>query len=113
MERIQILSQMPLYYLSPGTVLICIGVCLILFGVISIILFKKKKKIDIVNIISPVVVSILCGLLMSLFFTEPTSKYEYKVIVDDTISVNEFISEYEIISYDGQIFTVREKEQER
>lgn len=38
------------------------------------------------------------------------SRYEYKVIIDDNVSVNEFIEKYEIIDQEGKIYTVIEKE---
>lgn len=33
---------------------------------------------------------------------------EYKVIVDDTVNMNEFMSKYEILDRDGEIYIVRE-----
>jgi hypothetical protein len=35
---------------------------------------------------------------------------QYKVIIDDSVSINEFIEKYEIIDQDGKIYIVREKE---
>lgn len=35
---------------------------------------------------------------------------QYKVTIDDSVSMNEFIEKYEIIDQDGKIYTVREKE---
>jgi hypothetical protein len=42
---------------------------------------------------------------------EPT-EYEtrYKVVIDDSVSMNEFLEKYEIIDQDGKIYTVREKD---
>jgi hypothetical protein len=34
----------------------------------------------------------------------------YEVIVDDTVSMNEFYEKYKIISQEGKIYTVEEKE---
>lgn len=33
---------------------------------------------------------------------------EYKVIVDDTVNMNEFMSKYEVLDRDGEIYIVRE-----
>ena len=33
---------------------------------------------------------------------------EYKVIVDDTVNMNEFMEKYEILDRDGEIYIVRE-----
>lgn len=40
----------------------------------------------------------------------PTGKYEYQVIIDDNVSLNEFIEKYEIINIDGKLYTIKEKE---
>lgn len=36
---------------------------------------------------------------------------EYKVIISDEVSMNEFNKKYEIINQEGRIFTVREREE--
>ena len=33
----------------------------------------------------------------------------YKVIVSDTVSINEFYERYEVLEQDGKIFTIKEK----
>ena len=35
---------------------------------------------------------------------------EYKVIIDETISARDFLDKYEVISKEGEIFTIREIE---
>ena len=49
--------------------------------------------------------SIICGCLI------PEDKYEtrYQVIIDDSVSMNEFQDKYEIIEMEGKIYTVRER----
>ena len=39
-----------------------------------------------------------------------TGEYEYKVTIDDSVSMNEFLDKYEILDQEGKIYTVREKE---
>ena len=52
-----------------------------------------------------VVLTIACGCLI------PKDKYEthYQVIVDNSVSMNEFQNKYEIIEAEGKIYTVRER----
>ena len=52
-----------------------------------------------------VVLFIVCGCLV------PEDKYEthYQVIVDNSVSMNEFQNKYEIIEVEGKIYTVRER----
>ena len=35
---------------------------------------------------------------------------EYKVTVDDSVSMNEFLNKYEILEKEGKIYTVKERE---
>ena len=35
---------------------------------------------------------------------------EYKVTVDDSVSMNEFLNKYEILDREGKIYTVKERE---
>ena len=39
-----------------------------------------------------------------------TGEYIYKVTIDDSVSMNEFLDKYEIIDQEGKIYTVKEKE---
>ena len=38
------------------------------------------------------------------------SHIEYKVIIDNSVSMNEFLNKYEIIDQEGKIYTVKERE---
>lgn len=38
-----------------------------------------------------------------------TGKYEYKVIISDEVSLNEFYDKYEIVDQEGKIYTIKEK----
>lgn len=51
------------------------------------------------------------GTLIGCTTGEPIEyETQYKVIIDDSISMNEFTEKYEIIDQEGKIYTVREKE---
>ena len=53
----------------------------------------------------------LIGALGGGLLAEPTEyETEYKVTIDDTVSMNEFLERYEIIDQEGKIYTVREKQ---
>ena len=51
------------------------------------------------------------GGLVGMNTGEPIS-YEthYKVTIDDSVSMNEFLDKYEIIDQEGKIYTVKERE---
>lgn len=42
---------------------------------------------------------------------EVYSHEEYKVIIDDSVSLNDFYEKYEIIDREGEIYTVMERKQ--
>lgn len=53
--------------------------------------------------------AILCLVVMAISI-HPTGKYEYKVIITDEVSLNEFNEKYEITDQEGKIYTIRFKE---
>ena len=58
-----------------------------------------------------IVGSALFGTMVGCSTGEPTEyETQYKVVIDDSVSMNEFTEKYEIIDQDGKIYTVREKE---
>ena len=48
------------------------------------------------------------GLLPAHFIKPSGYETQYKVIISDEVSMNEFLERYEIISQEGKIYTVRE-----
>ena len=50
------------------------------------------------------------GYLMSIHETDVVDYIEYKVIIDDSVSMNEFLDKYEILDQEGKIYTVKERE---
>lgn len=60
----------------------------------------------IIGLIAGAIVGAMGGSLLA----KPTDyENEYKVTIDDTVSMNEFLEQYEIIDQEGKIYTVREK----
>ena len=65
--------------------------------------------------IALIICTLFVGVLLSVFTIAACMSYntfhtEYKVNVDDSVGFNEFNSRYEIISQDGDTYTVIEKE---
>ena len=68
---------------------------------------------------SNIAVGVTLGLILSLIFSPmfgdtrriPTEyKTQYKVIISDEVSINEFVEKYEIIEQEGRIYTVVERD---
>ena len=92
-----------------GSVFIMSALCVWFFTVVVLVLLSLLKygcdswKGPVFLVIC-VVLTIVCGCLI------PERKYEihYQVTVDDSVSMNEFQSKYEIIEVEGKIYTVKE-----
>ena len=50
------------------------------------------------------------GVIMSEHETDTVDHIEYKVTIDDSVSMNEFLDKYEILDQEGKIYTVKERE---
>ncbi len=50
--------------------------------------------------------SIICAICWDTCLL-PTGEYEYQVTVDDSVPMNEFYEQYEVISIEGKIYTIR------
>ena len=53
-----------------------------------------------------------CSLLYCAFSDNKNdiNHIEYKVTIDDSVSMNEFLDKYEILDQEGKIYTVKERE---
>lgn len=95
---------------------ISIGVFLV--GMIALaiyVIYDNGHGMDWSILIFCIVVGLVMGCLVGFLFgtlwDEPV-EYEthYKVTIDDTVSMNEFLEQYEIIDQEGKIYTVRERQ---
>lgn len=58
-----------------------------------------------------IVLTVLVGLPIGGTTGEPIEyETQYKVTIDDSVSMTEFLDKYEIIDQDGKIYTIRERE---
>ena len=54
--------------------------------------------------------SIAGAIFGGLFSTPIAYETHYKVTIDDSVSMNEFLDKYEILDQEGKIYTVKERE---
>lgn len=88
---------------------IIVAIALIV-GIILVCIGNVWKHEETTSCGTAFVVAGIIGIIMWAAFT-PLLKYnEYKVTIDDTVSLNEFNSRYEIIEQEGKIYTIIEKE---
>ncbi len=89
----------------------------IIFGIFIIIgiILSITDGPDLVGWIAIISAGIIVGLIFGFIFgmgDETPTKYEthYQVIIDDSVSMNDFLNRYEIIDTEGKILTIRERD---
>ena len=86
-----------------------------IIGIIANTRNSYNKFIDgLAGMLFGLLVGLACGLLTgiplsSIWVSDEVNHIEYKVTIDDSVSFNEFNDTYKIISQDGKIFTIQER----
>lgn len=110
MAGVEILSQTPI--MADKVTLTVILVVFIIYFIISLILTLYSGATDFVPI-TPIISLLITALILKPYSditTYETGRYEYKVTIDDSVSMVEFLEKYEIISQEGKIYTIRDVE---
>lgn len=86
----------------------------ILIGMLGFLLILGKEIIYgadqysvSISIIMGIIIAVIC---FSLLKSENTPNIHYKVIIDDSVSVNELYKNYKILNVDGKIYTITLRE---
>ena len=111
-----ILNEIPIYMVPDFYVyrtLICFG--LLIVGAIGMGIFLGCEQ----EIPGVLCASLALGSLIGVVFflivgncNQEFHHYNYQVILDDNITAKELLKDYEVISREGEIFTVKEIEEE-
>ena len=113
MEGVRILAETAIY--AHSDIWFVIGLLCILFGLTFMISFSITwiEFNALWCLIAALVglIMLACGATCANMYRDSRmfSHMEYKVIVEDGVEFNEFISHYEILEQDGEIYTVKEK----
>ena len=111
MNGVEILSSETIY----NTILpeCCVGIGLgfgIIFATLGVVcLAYEKYPVAIIPALF-VIVSIFIATLGGTYNENDISHTEYKVTIDDSVLMNEFLDKYEILAQEGKIYTVKERE---
>ena len=90
--------------------------CGLIAGLIVAIIewFNYGFDIDCIFLITTcILIGLFFGVLGTAYTaseTDVVDHIEYKVTIDDSVSMNEFLDKYEILDQEGKIYTVKEKE---
>ena len=111
MTGVEILSSETIY----NTILpeYCIGIGLgfsIIFIVAMAACFANERIILGLICVALAFGSVIVGGLGGTLSKTNINHIEYKVTIDDSVSMNEFRDKYEILDQEGKIYTVKERE---
>ena len=84
----------------------------LMFGFIALATYgfcEEKVTLGVVSLLL-IMMMLTVALLGFLNNTNDIDHIEYKVTIDNSVSMNEFLDKYEILDQEGKIYTVKEKE---
>ena len=110
MTGVEILSSTEIYNTFLPEWGIAAAVILMIVSFFAIFMFIANDK----YILMWVCFGLTIAFLMLAGFSSSENKkdinhIEYKVTIDDSVSMNEFLDKYEILDQEGKIYTVKEK----
>lgn len=103
-DGVTVLSETEIYRTPIWIVVACLVISCI--AIILTAIFTDEDSL------ATLVITIVFTLISaSIVFAkrEPTGEYEYKVTIDDRVSMNDFYEHYEIKSQEGKIYTITRK----
>jgi uncharacterized membrane-anchored protein YitT (DUF2179 family) len=111
MEGIEILSSEIIYNTILPEWCLALGLCLaITFVIVTTWAFLEAKYNLALLFLIMIVVSIVIACLGDTKSKTYISHIEYKVTIDNSVLMNEFLDKYEILDQEGKIYTITEKE---
>jgi len=104
-KGIEVMSKSEIKEPTETAMVIGIVIGFILFCMVYCLIDDKQ-----IGQIASGITFLLTFIIAMVLSIHPTGEYEYKVTIDDTVSLNEFNEKYEITDQEGKIYTIRFKE---
>ena len=95
-------------WLAWGCTVIALGAIFLLIGAISSSPYDDTKRDAMIGLFVGLIIGCFIGVLPAKLTVPAEYETQYKVTISDEVSMNDFLSRYEIISQEGKIYTVRE-----
>lgn len=116
LEGITILNQVEILQWRPHAIFACI-MCFILLCVFAITVavgacIDRGKLICVFGILGFALFMIILLSIVNSQPSIPTGRYEYTVIIDDSVSFTDLYEKYNIVEQNGQLWTLRDKKAE-
>jgi cell division protein FtsW (lipid II flippase) len=110
MNGIEILSSETIYNtFLPGWLGITGFFMIIVFTCLAIYFASDCRSFTIIVCLILTVCGIVLMVAALVSNHDSINRIEYKVTIDDSVSMNEFLDKYEILDQEGKIYTVKEK----
>ena len=113
LDGINVLNE---YFINKEFPTLLLILCTIFMVVLFIILIIGREFDSLLGMVIGVVIfACMFFYTMSLgvkISNQPSDIKEYQVTIDESVSMVDFTSKYDIIRVDGEIYTIREKENE-
>ena len=111
MNGVEILSSETIYNTILPEYWLGIGLgCAIVFVFAMALCFANDRIIAGIICMALALGLVVVGILGGTYSKTDINYIEYKVAVDDSVSMNEFLDKYEILDQEGKIYTVKERE---
>lgn len=113
MNGVEILNEYAVYTTQRWVAML--GVIAIIGIIVFSILFSKSNKgisllINFICLAICLITALTLGVVdNSTDCFQEYSHTEYKITIDDSVSMNEFLDKYEILDQEGKIYTVKER----
>lgn len=109
LEGIQVLSQEPIMESGRAGFVFAV-VCVIIGAIVGFIVeVIENNGVGFFIFGVSVCFGTTVGLVIDNSLEVHTDRTEYKVIIDDNVSMTEFHKHYELVGQDGEIFIIRDK----
>ena len=110
MTGVEILTSETIYNtILPEWCFVMGFVCMWVGIIVTFTLFAECYDIGPWITMAVSVVFMVIAILGGISNKNDISHIEYKVTIDDSVSMNEFLDKYEILDQEGKIYTVKEK----
>jgi hypothetical protein len=108
----EILSQQDLMMIAPsyGKAVIGFGIGFLLLGIISILLCNISEMATYITFGTAVIFAAIALFLIIFSPRVDSGRNRYEVKLDETIDINEFYDEYEVIERRDKIWVIEDRE---
>jgi hypothetical protein len=104
-DGITILNQTEIMKVPGVWLFITICVSLVI-GLIAALILSEADAFPLFTLLTFIILAII----ISIFFEQPTGRYKYECIIDESVSITEVYEKYKVVEQRGDIWILEDKE---